>query len=391
MNPFNPQPIRSGRSNYPSAARHQTALPPVLFFLSLLVWFCFPLCLVSDPSNGSLTVYIVADLVHDFNINVQTSLQGLITFGQINRSFVVAGIGSAEGDPTDPQLFGGAAIAYVQDSTYNVSNGSPHPVYPLLTVRGVAAKGLDSSNAVQVIVSYLYSQISVDSTIWTIESSTYVEFLDTDQEYASASSTNGSFPALIPIKIDNYIMGWGTFQQSGGTAWNPPPQVPSTSGIGPSTFQEIPQPPYYGTISAPKVRRKWDYTKTIYSASDAMAFDAACDNYVNHINSAPFLGNTVGGTAQNMNKAAGTVYCYDAGISFNLASGQYIGRCTMIWRPEGWNPWIRYINPHTGVPPSNIWRPQPQSDAPGGIAPANGTKQAIEILQTDLNGILSLI
>jgi hypothetical protein len=256
-------------------------------------------------------------------------------------------------------------------------------VYPQLTCRQFAVRPLDSSNALQVIASYIYNQVSVDSTVWTVSSSTYTEMLDTDQQWSAATATNGSNPTLVPISISNFIQGWSSFQTSGG-AYNPPPIIPHTGGS-----PELPQPPAYGVVQAAKVRKRWDYTQTIYSPTTALSFDAATLNYVNCINSTPFLGVSIGGASQNLNLPTGTVYCYSAGCDFSLASGQYIAQCTLIYKPEGWQPWARYTNVSFNNPvPPNIWRP----GMLGATAYAgNGTTMALEYLSTDLNALLALL
>ena len=338
-------------------------------------------------------MYIVGDLVKDFNINLQYTLQGILSSGQIDRSFVVAGIGTAMGDPTDPELFGTAALAYLQSnaSGYNLSEGSAHPVYTALTARQFSVRPIDSANAVQIVASYLLQQLPIDPTVWTIESSTYTEMLETDIQYNPAwNSSNASTQTFVPISIANHVVEWGSYQKSDGS-FNPSPlgtPMPIPGSTNGSTYTVVYAPPAFGTVHAAKLRKQWTYTKTIYSASAAMNFDAATLNYVNTVNSVPFLGNQTGSTAQNLNLPTGTVWCAAAGVQFNLASGQYIATITLVYKPEGWQPWARYYNSNLGGVPANIWR---AGSLGTNNYPANGTVQANEYLATNHNTLLTLI
>lgn len=333
---------------------------------------------------------IHANQVKDFRIDLNYTLQGLLVSGQIDRSFVVSDIGDSDGitenwgdtAPTYNNTKGTAALHYVS-TQFNISIGTPHPAYPELTARNFSVKEIGMDDALMVVIGYLYQQIPYDPTIWTIESSTYTEFLETDQQY---NSSNGSIAGLVPIQIANYVLEWGSYQTSAGGI-NASPQGNSyqtPSGV----FTVAPVPPAYGTVNAAKLHKRWDYVKTIYDPSAAMTFDAQTLNYTNRVNSVPFLGNQTGSTAQSFNLATGTAYCYDAGVSFNLTSGQYLARCTIIWKPEGWQPWTRYTNPKLGGVPPNIWRPGMIGGSSYG---ANGTVQALEYLSTDLNVLLTLI
>ena len=334
-------------------------------------------------------MYIVGDLVRDFNINLQYTLQGILSYGQIDRSFVVADIGDGDG-VSQPVDFGPAALAFLQSnaSGYNLSIGQPHPVYTQLTFRNMNVRGIDSNNEVSIVASYVYNQIPYETTIWTIESSTYTEFLETDIQYnPNYNASSSGSQQFIPIQIGNYVQEWSSYQNSAGII-NSSPQGQNYQTTNGTLFTVQPAPPAYGVVTAAKVRKRWDYTATIYDPAAATTFDAACISYVNYVNTSAFTGTTTGVTAQNFNFPAGTVYCFAAGISFNLTSGQYIARCSMVYKPEGWQPWARYTNPQLGGVPPNIWR---AGNLGGTAYAANGTIQVIEYPSTNLNTLLTLI
>jgi hypothetical protein len=320
---------------------------------------------------------IVADVVRDTAINLQYTLQGIVAFGQIDRIYQVE-----VQNQIDPKLVMPGATLYMQTQ---VPVGTPHPVYTFCTARQYQGRSLESDTTVNICVSYIFNQIPVDTTVWTIESDNYLEMEETDSQYSLVSGQpSGPF---VPIAVGNYILDWR----------NPADPKPITPAQGTTiSSPEAPQTAAYVVVTSPRPRKRWTYSKQIYSQTSALTYDNATIAYVGCVNAVTYIGTTANqGFLQNLSLAPGTVLCMDAGVAFSPYQGQYIARAVMVYKPEGWEPWARFSNSTLGVP-DNLWRQGPSGPSSGGAASAgfwdaNGTVRATPVPSIDLNAILALI
>jgi hypothetical protein len=303
----------------------------------------------------AVTFEITKDLIESGS-NKQYTQQGLLAFGQIDRMMLVRVIGE-----TDPQKVQPEVENYIKSL---IPIGTPHFNDVLCTARYYSVQPAQSDTIVPAIVSYVYNQIPVDATIWTIESNGYAEILDTDVEYDDSGNA-------IPIQVSNYVLAKKT-----------PTDFFGVSPLG------IPEPPAFGIVPAFKPRKRWIYTKQIYSKIDAKTFDSATVNYVGCLNSTTYTGTSLGAVSQGLSCAPGTVLCLDAGVSFTPYSGTYIARAELVYKPEGWDPWVRWASSYLPNP-DNIWRGTP--DIPSVSYVANGTKRVRPNLRADLNALMALI
>ena len=192
--------------------------------------------------------------------------------------------------------------------------GTPHAVYPWCTARQYQGVALESDTIVNVCVSYIFNQIPVDATVWTIESDGFLEMEQTDSQYSLVSGQPTG--PLIPISINNYILDWQNPS-------DPKPIVPAHGTT--QSSPEAPQPSAYGVVTSPRPRKRWTYSKQIYSQVSALTYDNESVDYIGCVNSVPFLGTTANqGFLQNLDLDPGTVLCIDAGVAFSPYQGQYI-------------------------------------------------------------------
>lgn len=304
------------------------------------------------------------DLAIETGRRLEYNFQRVLVYGQIDRAFFVRVIGETVAANVQAE-----AEIYVANL---VPIGTPESSLPVCTARQYSTKPNGDSTFV-VVVSYIYNQPAWDTTVWTIESDSYAEQEETDQQYDPTDSTQ---TRLIPIRVNNYILDWLTPQAG-------KPVVVATG------LNEAPQPPAFGLVNCPRRRKRWTYTKQIYSRDDAIAYDNSTDQYVGRINSAIFTGVNQSGVEQNRTDPIGTILCMDAGLRYSPYAGQYIAYALMCFKPEGWQPWARWSNSVLGVP-DNIWRAgvDPITGSP---YDANGTVPTTTIPTADLNVLLTLI
>lgn len=323
-----------------------------------------------------VTFELASDLIRNCGITEKYNVAGLLTFAQYDTVYQVKVIGE-----TDPHKLPSDAYNYIKTL---FPQGFQHFNNPLARVLNYQIAGInESDDTVDVIVSYVYNQIPIGfggDSVWTVESDSYTETEETDVQY---DPTDPDQKRLIPIKVGNYILDWVNPSL-------PKPTSITVPGSGVTmTMQEVPYPPAFGLVVSPRGRKRWNYTKQIFSLSAAITFDAATVGYVGRINSAIFTGVNASGISQGLTLPVGTVACMDAGVSYVPYAGQYIARASLVYKPEGWQPWARFSNSILGVP-DNLWRAgtDPVTSAP---YDANGIIQTTAIPTADLNILLTLI
>ena len=320
------------------------------------------------------------DTVQDAGISKQYTVQGLLSYAQIDRSVMVRGLTAAG---VTPSLATGSVLALLQAT---VPIGTPHPTDPQCSARFYSVRPTNSDDALQGIVSYVFNTPGGDQTQWTVESDSYVEVVSTDAQYDPTDATQ---TRLVPIPISNYLLNWQTYQTSSG-AYNPPPigQTSTDANGNPVSVPVQPATTVYASVTVPKFQKQWTYSRDLYSLPAAQAFDNGSVQYVGRVNSVTFTGLTSGPAAQNLSCAPGTVFCTEADLTVSVTSGRCSCRCVLAYKPEGWQPYVEYENPQLGGRPPNLWR----AGMIGGQAfQANGIVRTSAIPAADLNGLLSLV
>lgn len=324
------------------------------------------------------TFEYLPNLTQETGRNQQFNFQGVLVYAQFDRACYVR----VTGDTVTAANIQQQAEAFMM---VKIPKGTPDDYQPLATARQYQTRPYPASDdTLIVVVSFIYNQPAWDTTVWTIESDSYAEQEESDVQFDPNDPTQTKF---IPIEIKNYVLDW----LSPTSPFPTTPLVPSPGpGIPSSGGDESAQPPAFGLVVAPRRRKRWTYTKQIYSRDAAYDYDNATDKYIGRINSVAFTGVNQSGVAQNRNDPPGTVLCMDAGLRFSPYVGQYIAFAVICLNPGpgGWQPFARFSNSILGVP-DNLWRPG-TPDSTGKNA-GNGMIQTTAIATANLNDLLALI
>jgi hypothetical protein len=203
-------------------------------------------------------------------------------------------------------------------------------------------------------VSYIFNGVGGDPTVFTIQTSNFAETVETDMEYLDDGTT------MVQITVNNYWQGWN----KGGTKPTNPIQK---KGVA------------YPHARVYKPRKRLLMTKTIYDPTVIGLFDSVGDQYIAHVNSAAFRG-----------KPAGTWLCLDVDLDQQPYKGSALGTLEFVYRPEGWQPFVRWTD-QFGRVPHDVWTDYAtifQSDAAN---QSNGVRLANCLLKADFNSLVSVL
>ena len=316
---------------------------------------------------GLTAANIAQDTVRDTGSSEQRTLQGLLTYKEINRGCIVTGLTAAG---VSPLLASAAVIALMQQMN---PVGTAHPSDSQCTARNYSAQQINSDDAMAGIVQYVFNTPGADNSDWLYESDTYGSVEETDAQFNASGG-------IVTIPISNYILG---LQNPG----DPTPQVPQDgSEIGQLlTKDESPQRTEYASVTRPFTKKTYRYTRPLYSISAAQAFDNATIDFVDHLNSVTYTGLTSGPAAQNLSLPPGTVWCSRASITIGY-QGKRTCVVEMVYDPRGHQPYATYISAQTNARPGNCWRA-----AQDGSYPANGVVRTSAFPVTDLGQLLNSI
>ncbi len=237
---------------------------------------------------------------------------------------------------------------------------------PLARARSYSLRDSPSGDICIWGVGFVYEAAAWENTIWHVQSSSQGEVVDTDVQYDPNSPG-----ALIPISVDNYTQEWKQLTDDTPTDAN-------------GNVVEC-QPVEYGSVAVSKSVKTVTYTRQEYSESAAVAFDKMSLAYDQHLNSVTFNGLTSGPVVQNLGWAPGTVLCQSIVCEYDPFENRNLLTIVLAYKPEGWQPWIRYVDPTTGNVPANIWRAG--TDSKGSYS-ANGTVRTTAFDTADHNQLL---
>lgn len=319
-------------------------------------------------------INIISDQMNGASEVEQYNRQGVTSYLKFDRVFLVDGLNQF----STPRTAMSDAKALIR-SLYPVA--SLCPTNPIATARGYASMPTGSDDVVQVTLSYMYTDIAVSATQWTIEVANFLETVDTDTEYdvpddGNATIINGQVIQQgnrRPIQV-KYIDSWN---------YDSPKPVPTyvnsldvSTGNASSYAINIPKLSY-AHVGVFRPRKRIIITRTVYGNTQAQIIEAAADTYEGNLNLTIFRG-----------RAPGYWMCVDCGIIYNPYEGSNLARLEFVGRPLnefGWNPWVRYSSPLFHGTPSNVFRFN--SDG----SPGNGIRRSYQYLAADMNNLLALL
>jgi hypothetical protein len=325
---------------------------------------------------------IVADIMDGASQTKQYNRLGLRVYEKYNRVFLVSGANQFSTARTAM-----IAASNLIEALYPKGSPLPPPGDSLMLARQYDAAPSGSDDVVRVTLAYLYDQIPINATQWTLEVSNYWEVVDTDIEiaagdqgildYESLMNTepvikNGISPGppnrLYPIQV-LFSPPWQPFM-----AKDPGPNLVIGGGVVEEDHFENQPVSSFAHVPVYRPRKKLVFTRTLFGASDAQKIETASDSFEGTLNSIAFR-----------NKPPGYWICSACDVMYQPWAGSNLARLEFIGRPtlEGWHPWVRYRNPVYGTP-TNVFRL-----AKGG-GPGNGIRQSIQYYAQDFNALLSL-
>lgn len=249
---------------------------------------------------------LYSNLIKDSGTDIRYNEIGQVVGARIDRSYFVGDIDDAGSEVIN------AGVAYIQTI---VAAGSAHPSLAIAKATGYRGIPLNSSNAVEVVVTFSFNWTAAPKT-YTVEITSGLKGEVFNGEY---DASNNIKPLMVSYNID-----WTN------------PETNNTAPVGSTSIL------YPATVSVMRPMSNIVITKSV-SQTVATNLEDAIGLYVGGVNKTVFRG-----------KAVRSLLCSGITTSEDRNSGKFIGRIEFTHRPETWDEYARVTTTQFGTP-SNVW------------------------------------